>query len=68
VLGTVLACALAVATHGARVVFAAFPVADVAIHMGYALGIGVVLSVLGATYPALVAARMEPVAALRQEF
>ncbi|MHC4198847.1 MAG: ABC transporter permease [Planctomycetota bacterium] len=68
VLGTLLACALAVATHGAGAVFAAFPVADVAIHMGYALGIGVVLSVLGAIYPALVAARMEPVAALRQEF
>ena len=68
VLGTVLACLLAVATHGARAVFATFPMAEVAIHMGYALGIGVVLSVLGAIYPALVAARMEPVAALRQEF
>jgi ABC-type antimicrobial peptide transport system permease subunit len=45
----------------------AVPWQDLLILLGVALGAGTLLSVAGALYPALVASRMEPVAALRQD-
>ena len=38
---------------------------DLAITSGYTILVGVGISLLGALYPALVAARMEPVEAMR---
>ncbi|MHC4915593.1 MAG: ABC transporter permease, partial [Planctomycetota bacterium] len=47
--------------------FAALPWGEVLKGMGWAFVAGTLLSVLGAIYPAIVAARMEPVAALRSD-
>ncbi len=47
--------------------FAALPWTEVLKGMGWAFVAGTLLSVLGAIYPAIVAARMEPVAALRSD-
>ncbi len=47
--------------------FSALPWGDVLEGVLMAMVAGTVLSVLGAIYPAIVAARMEPVAAMRQE-
>lgn len=55
-------------SFGAVLVLSNFPALSVLGAVGFAFGVGVVLSVLGAIYPALVAARMEPAVAMRQEF
>jgi len=41
--------------------------AEVAVSVGFATGVGCALSLLGVLYPALVAARMQPVEAMRVE-
>jgi len=67
-LGLVLALVGSSVTFGAGPVFAHLPLAKLGLYSAAALGTGIVLSVLGAIYPALVAARMEPVVAMRQDF
>ena len=44
-----------------------FPVASLVVWAGIALGVGIVLSVIAAIYPAIRAARMQPVQAMRAE-
>ncbi|WP_136795568.1 ABC transporter permease [Desulfosediminicola ganghwensis] len=48
-------------------IFANFPVSDLLVSMGITLATGTVLSLLGVLYPALLAAKMQPVDAMRVE-
>lgn len=67
-LGLILSLVSSSATFGAKAVLTHLPLLELALYSAAAFGTGVVLSVIGAIYPALVAARMEPVAAMRQDF
>lgn len=53
--------------HYGTVVFGVLPLADIAISIGLATGVGCLLSLLGVLYPAILAARMQPVDAMRVE-
>ncbi len=49
------------------IIFTSLPFAVMAVTAGKAIGIGCLLSLLGVIYPAITAARMEPVEAMRTE-
>ncbi|MGW8193442.1 MAG: ABC transporter permease [Desulforhopalus sp.] len=66
VLGALVAAVSAIAKFGIHAAVY-FPWIDVAATMGYAVVTGAVLSLLGVLYPAIVAARMQPVEAMRVE-
>jgi len=53
--------------HYGTVVLRVLPLSDVAISVGLATGVGCLLSLVGVLYPAIVAARMQPVDAMRVE-
>jgi len=62
--GVILAALRATASYGV-VVWHHFPWVDLAVTCGYTILVGVGISLVGALYPAIVAARMEPVEAMR---
>ena len=66
VLGLLISLVVALAQFGAYT-FTYMPVGPVFVSIGLSVAAGVVLCLIGAGYPALVAARMRPVEALRVE-
>ena len=70
-IGVTLGFALSFLTHwvsfGTSVFFSHFPGLTILGWAGAAFGIGIVISIMGAIWPARVAAKMEPVVALRME-
>ena len=66
VIGFLLTLGLALMDYGGYVVDY-FPVSGIAESAGYALGVGTLLSLIGAMLPAYRAAKMEPVEAMRSD-
>jgi predicted lysophospholipase L1 biosynthesis ABC-type transport system permease subunit len=66
-IGLLLTTLATMISYGAGPVVRYFPLVQTATYVLVALGIGILLSVVGAIWPARVAARMEPVAAMQQE-
>lgn len=63
----ILAATLTALLRFGFVLFTVYPLSEIAISAGTAIVTGTVLSLLGVLYPALLAARMQPVEAMRVE-
>ncbi|SME92334.1 ABC transporter permease [Desulfovibrio gilichinskyi] len=66
VFGAIIAILLAMTSYGWNAI-KYLPIADVGLSILYSIGVGFALSLIGVLYPALIAARMRPIEAMRVE-